>query len=123
MNGSRYHAELKLMLMGKEAKINVFADTLNEVFADLATIVSQFPNDTATSPGKRDIENAKRLATQFAPQSQPAAKTPADVAPVCVHCGSPDSMELIEFTSRKTGKPARAWKCQECNEWHYPDRK
>lgn len=123
MNGSRYHAELKLMLMGKEARINVFADTLADIFADLGTIVSQFPDDTATSQGKRDIANAQLKAAQLQSQAKPHVPTQDHEVPTCVHCGAWQNMKLIEFTSKNDGKLKRAWKCQACKEWHYPDRK
>ena len=49
MNGenqeTRYHAEVKINIEGHEARVNVFADTLVEIFKDIGQIISQFPPD------------------------------------------------------------------------------
>ena len=123
-NGSRYHAEVKVDIEGREARINVFADTLNEIFRDLATVTAQLPAGWMR-PAKGEILNAERIAAQGqaaagAPHDGPKVVMPTEQSPVCATCGSSDSMELIEFRSKKDGKLRRAWKCQECNEWHYP---
>jgi len=125
MNGDkRYHAEVKVTLEGRECRINAFRDTLQEIFQDIGTICTQFPQDWM-SPAKREIINAKRKAAQL---RQPAgAKVPPDAEqtgeiPVCEHCGSQQFMELIEFTDKNTGKPRREWKCQQCQKWHWPDK-
>jgi hypothetical protein len=137
MNGSsRYHAEIKVGLAGRECRINIFADTLNEVFKDLGTIVAQLPDSTYASEASRELANASNLArarTAAAPAA-PAARTPATAArpivtaaspnegelPTCQECGQWDGMELIEFTDKKTGEVRRAWKCQTCKKWYYP---
>ena len=126
-NGStRYHAEVQVTLEGRSARINVFADTMNEIFLDVGTICSQFPQDWM-NPAKREIVNAERKAAQIrAQQDLPRAKDtkpdPSGEIPVCAHCGSSESMELIHFTDKKTGKPAQAWKCQDCHKWHFTKR-
>jgi len=131
MNGDkRYHAEVKVTLEGREARINVFADTLNEVFQDIGTICSQFPQDWM-NPAKREIVNAERKAAQLkqsqrkpAPRSDPHLDEFATgEIPVCDNCGSSEFMELISFTDKKTGRPRREWKCQQCNKWHFPNGK
>ncbi len=139
--GSKYHAEIKVDIEGRDARINVFADTLNEIFRDLGIIAAQLPASWMR-PAKGEMLNAQRKAASAegsqpmtaagAPVPQPGDTTPSskprvvapDVSPpVCLHCGGSQSMELIEFTSKKDGKLKRAWKCQECEEWHYPQRK
>ncbi|MFP3898186.1 MAG: hypothetical protein ACLFVD_02635 [Dehalococcoidia bacterium] len=129
VNGSRYHAEIKVALQGRDARINVFADTLAEIFADLGIIAQQFPTAwTPATDAAREIAAAQLRAPQNSPQPPaqsprtPLSNTLADpnLAPICDHCGESDSMELIEFTSRKTGQPKRAWKCQACDKWHFP---
>ena len=122
----RYHAEVKVTLEGRECRINSFRDTLQEVFQDIGIICSQFPQDWM-NPAKREIVNAERKAAQL---RQPAGKSaPAPQVkqtgevPVCEDCGTDEFMELIEFTDKKTGRPRREWKCQQCNKWHWPNGK
>ena len=117
-NGSRYHAEIKVSIMGRETRINIFADTLNEAFHDLATIARQFP-DQWTPPGaaSRELARAQLLTGAAAPD------TGDPEIPTCTHCGSWENMELVEFKSKKDGSMKRAWKCQACEEWHYPNGK
>ena len=125
-NGSKYHAEVKVDIEGREARINIFADTLNEIFRDLATVTAQLP-PSWMRPARGEILNGERLAITAgepaapqAPHDGPKVVMPTEPAPICAHCGSADHMEFIEFRSKKDGKLKRAWKCQECNEWHYP---
>ena len=131
MNGEkRYHAEVKLTIEGHEARINCFADTLIEIFEDVGTICAQFPQDWK-SPAKREIANAELKAKQLkkeggdGPTGNFGFTPEGNVvhAPACVHCGSSDNMELISFKDKKNGQPRQAWKCQECKEWHYPEKK
>jgi hypothetical protein len=129
MNGERrYHAEVHVTLEGREARINVFADTLNEIFQDIGTICSQYPQDWM-NPAKREILNAERKAEQLRQQGTLPGKRPAarpeetGEVPACEECGSQEFMELIEFTDKKTGRPRREWKCQRCNRWHWPNGK
>ena len=125
-NGSRYHAEVKVELEGRECRINAFRDTLQEIFQDIGTICSQYPQDWM-NPAKREIVNAERKAAQLGLQQPGAAPKPAPQAeetgeiPVCEKCGSQEFMELIEFTDKKTRKPRREWKCQACEKWHWPE--
>ena len=121
MNGepkTRYHAEVQVTLEGRSARINVFADTLAEIFKDIGTICSQFPQDWM-NPAKREIVNAERKAEQL----QSAGALPHAVAkklspktPVCVNCGSTNT-ELIKWSDKDTGQPRQAWKCQDCKQW------
>ena len=120
---TRYHAEIKISVEGKEARINVFADTLNEIFADLAKIAIQF--DQLHLQAKREILNAELKATQAkvngngAPKPKPEPKP--EPKPVCQNCGTDEAMELIKWADKKTGEPRQAWKCQACEQWHFPD--
>ena len=125
MNGdnqkTRYHAEVHVTLEGREARINVFADTLVEVFRDIGVICAQFPANWK-SPAVRDIVNAERKAAQLDQKGTAAGQAKATgESPVCASCGSSEFMELIEFPDKKTGELRRAWKCQECHEWHWPN--
>jgi len=42
--------------------------------------------------------------------------------PVCKSCGTDEFMELISFSDKKTGKPRQAWKCQQCQNWHWNNK-
>jgi hypothetical protein len=124
-NGTRYHAEVKVELEGRECRVNVFADTLAEIFQDIGTICDQYPQGWM-NPAKREIVNAERKAAQLRPQA--GAKVPPGLEetgeiPVCEHCGSQEFMELIRFKDKQTGKPRSAWKCQACEKWHFPNGK
>ena len=121
MNGespkTRYHAEIKLTIEGKEARVNVFADTINEIFSDLAKITIQY--DELHSAAKREILNAELKAGQLRQNGQlPASveKKLGTKAPVCPNCGSTNT-ELIKWTDRETGEAKQAWKCQDCKQW------
>jgi hypothetical protein len=122
MNGTpltRYHAEIKLTVQGKEARINIFADTLNEIYSDLAKVTTQF--DELHSAAKREIVNAELKAKQAA---KPAARSAnSDTRPVCQSCGSCDSMELIRWADKRTQEARSAWKCQACDQWHFANGK
>lgn len=133
MNGDKsYHAEVEITLEGRECRINAFRDTLEEIFQDIGTICTQFPQDWM-NPAKREIVNAERKAAQLRqPAGKPAAKAAAGPAgspqetgeiPVCESCGSSEFMELIKFTDKITGKPRQSWKCQQCLKWHWPNGK
>ena len=127
MNGDkRYHAEVKVTLEGRECRINAFRDTLQEVFQDIGTICSQFPQDWM-NPAKREIVNAERKAAQLRQPARKAATAPqvdqTGEVPVCEDCATDEFMELIEFNDKKTGRPRREWKCQQCNKWHWPNGK
>jgi len=123
MNGNtRYHAEINLTIEGHAARVNVFADTLVEIFNDIGTIASQFPPDWK-NPAVRELVNAETKARQVNAQKPPAAKPaakPATQVPVCPDCGTDEFMELIEFQDKKSGKRRQAWKCQQCGKWHWP---
>ena len=115
---TRYHAEIKLVVEGKEARINIFADTLNEIFSDLAKVTIQY-NELA-SAARREILNAELKAKQLRDNGtlpgKGAKRDAPGPTPVCPNCGSTNT-ELIEWTDRDTGKPRRAWKCQDCKTW------
>jgi outer membrane biosynthesis protein TonB len=133
---SRYHAEVKLNVYSRETRINIFADTLADIFRDVAIVAKTYPPsalvpDVPPPPPAPAPTPEPKPAPTPAPSLKPKP-TPAPVAdtlsdtrvvPVCVACGSSDNMELIEFTDKKTGKPRKAWKCQQCEEWHWPDGK
>jgi len=126
---TRYHAEVKLNIEGHEARVNCFADTLVEIFNDIGTIVSQFPPDWK-NPAKREIANAELKAKQLTEKAAAAAapellfgEGKTGEIPVCESCGSDEFMELIEFADKKTGRPRKAWKCQQCQKWHWPNGK
>jgi hypothetical protein len=118
---TRYHAEIKLTVEGKEARINVFADTLNEIFSDLAKITIQF--DELHSAAKREILNAELKADQLKKAGALPKKNAKSGPPVCETCGSNDAMELIKWVDKETGEAKQAWKCQECKQWHRPNGK
>lgn len=126
MNGDkRYHAEIKLTLDAREVRINVFADTLVEIYRDLANICEQIPGPLKNA-GHREIANAELKAAQLGiptgAKPQARAEETGEI-PVCQHCNGQEFMELIEFTDKKTGKPRKAWKCQMCEKWHFENGK
>jgi hypothetical protein len=127
-NGStRYHAEIKLTWDAREVRINIFADTLLEIYSDLADISEQIPGPLA-SAGHREIANAELKAQQLqkdgllpdhvarkvAPKAAP--KAAPRTAPVCPGCGSTNT-ELIKWTDKETFEARQAWKCQDCKQW------
>jgi len=139
MNGNtKYHAELKLTIEGREARINVFADTLNEIFVDFGTICSQFQPEWK-NPARSQAMNNENIArrqpvaatvgkpTSASSQSKPQPddfldeEEPLETGeiPVCKGCGTDEFMELISFADKKTGQQRKAWKCQACNKWHW----
>jgi len=120
MNGqTRYHAEIKVTIDSREARINIFADTLAEVYADLATICEQIPGPLANG-ARREILNAELKAEQLRQDGKLPDKVSKKLAPnpqpVCVNCGSTNT-ELIKWTDKVTGEPRQAWKCQDCKQW------
>ena len=144
----RYHAEIKLSIEGREARINVFADTLNEIYLDIGHICSQFQPEWKnparqevmnnvnalinSQGGRKALPQGVRTGKPTTASSQPKAKpNPEDrpledwfetgEVPVCEACGSSETMELITFADKKTGDPRQEWKCQSCNKWHWPD--
>lgn len=122
MNGdngkTRYHAEIKVSILQHEARVNIFADTLAEVFQDIATIINQYPGNLG--PARREVANAELKRDQL-PLTPSPHETPGP--PVCDECGSAEYMELISFPDKKTGKPRQAWKCQQCQKWHWENGK
>lgn len=134
---TRYHAEVKYLARNgstKEIRINIFANTLNEVFADIATVEQQLSGDPhymnqaqlemANARNHRSTGEAPDPRTAGRPQPAPWAPPQDDPAgifgkdqPVCKNCGNIGDMELIHWTDRKTGEPREAWKCQACGKW------
>ena len=118
---TRYHAEIKVNLYGREARINIFADTLNEIYLDLANICEQIP-DEFRNAGHREIANAELKAKQLQkdgllPDKVAKKLAPkAPTAPVCVNCGSTNT-ELIRWADKQTQEAKSAWKCQDCKQW------
>jgi hypothetical protein len=113
----RYHGELKGKHNGVELRINVFADNKNELFTDLSDIELQvfYPEITG-----REVIGYGHTKGVPAPQPQKPSGEKS-IVPKCPECGSNESMELIEFTDRKSGTRKTAWKCQECNKWYWPN--
>lgn len=133
MNGDkRYHGEIKVSIAGSEARINIFSDNLQQLFADLGIVQSQYGiADPATNPAKRAITNAEEIARRqkaeaLARQWDKEIKGETGeipLGPTCVNCGTSEYMELIQFKDKKTGEPRQAWKCQQCQEWNWPNGK
>ncbi|MGB5926107.1 MAG: hypothetical protein WBH01_08490 [Dehalococcoidia bacterium] len=122
---TRYHAEIKLTLDAREVRINIFADTLVEIYRDLANISEQIPGPIQNG-GHREITNAELKAAQLqrdgklpdrvAKKLGPARSANSDTRPACVNCGSHNT-ELIKWVDKETGEPRQAWKCQDCKQW------
>ena len=118
---TRYHAEVKVTMYGREARINIFADTLNEIYLDLANICEQIP-DEFRNAGHREIANAELKAKQLQKDGllpDKVAKKIAPkglIAPVCPSCGSTNT-ELIRWADKQTQEAKSAWKCQDCKQW------
>jgi len=118
---TKYHAEVKIIIQGHEARINCFTNTLAEVFKDIGIICAQFPS--TLGPAKREIANAETKAKTLGHPKASMAFDDKVVIPVCANCGSSANMELITFTDKKTGQLRKAWKCQECQEWYWSNGK
>jgi hypothetical protein len=122
---SRYHAEIKLTWDAREVRINIFADTLVEVYRDLANISEQIPGPLSNA-GHREIANAETKAKQLqkdgllpdavAKKLAPKAAQKAPASPLCPSCGSSNT-ELIRWADKETQQAKSAWKCQDCKQW------
>ena len=110
---TRYHAEIKLTYDAREVRINIFADTLVEIYRDLANISQQVPGPIQNG-AHREIANAEIKAQQL--RKDGAAPQKATHLPVCVNCGSQNT-ELINWNDKVTGEAKQAWKCQDCKQW------
>ena len=116
---SRYHAEVKGSFEGREIRVNVFSDSLISLFRDIHSAVGYFINPPKVEENGQPLPPVQPPAKQT-PKPNPNPREPAPPeAPVCASCGSSQAMELIHFKDKKTGEPRQAWKCQECNEWHW----
>lgn len=104
MPQTRYHAEVKGALDGKEVRINVFADTLQEVFRDMGIIVAELALPTNSKP-----------ETHFTQDPQPQQ---TGEIPVCKFCGSDKNMKFLTWSDAQ-GNPKSAWKCLACQKWHW----
>jgi len=127
-NSSRYHGEIKLRIGPDEARINVFSDSIDDLFLDLTAIQAQFSQADPVSTPARPHRASQPMSANGRPLPPNVNRPPPDdglppEVPTCKHCGNWDGMELIEFTSKKDGKQKRAWKCQACDEWHFPEKK
>ena len=118
---TRYHAEIKLTWDAREVRINIFADTLVEIYRDLANISEQIPGPIANA-GHREIANAELKAQQLQkdgllpPSVAKKAAPKAPATPICVNCGS-NNTELIRWADKETQEAKSAWKCQDCKQW------
>ena len=124
MNGqTRYHAEVKLTYYGNDVRINIFADTLVEVYRDLANVCEQLP-DGFKSQAKRELANADLKAQQLQQNGKRPAPSEKKLGPtpVCTNCGSTNT-ELISWTDKTSGESKQAWKCQDCKQWLPKNRK
>ena len=122
---TRYHAEIKLTYDAREVRINIFADTLVEIYKDLAQISEQVPGPFANA-GHREILNAELKAKQIQQKGELPKHVEKKLAPpptpICVNCGSANT-ELIKWTDKITGERKQAWKCQDCKQWLPNDKK
>ena len=116
---TNYHAEVKGRLYDEEVRVNIFANTLNEIFLDIGKVHAQL-FEGYRNPAKRGIANAEAVDQQTAALT--FNNTQSGELPVCQQCGSTASMELIEFSDKQTGLPRKAWKCQACNKWNWPTK-
>ena len=116
---TRYHAEVKVVVDGREARINVFADTLTEIFRDLSTVCQQVPGPFANG-ARREITNAELKAKQLRQNGHLPERVDKKLGPkapvCCVNCGS-TNVELIKWNDKDTGVAKQAWKCQDCKQW------
>ena len=113
---SRFHAKVRLEWDGLDTELNIFSDSLLDLYRDLQTVTH------ATPEGVQDVLDGQ--PAQSAPQpAQPVAPPVVDERPECQNCGTSAHMELIEFADRETGERKARWKCQQCQSWHWPDRK
>ena len=113
---SKFHAKVRLEWDGLDTELNIFSDSLLDLYRDLQTVTH------ATPEGVQQVLDGQ--PTHSAPQpAQPVSQAPVDERPVCQTCGTSEFMELIEFADRETGERKARWKCQQCQSWHWPDRK
>lgn len=126
------HGEIKIQRNGSELRVNIFADTLNEVFLSIAQVEAQYSKSASTSfAAKREILRAEEAAAAAKVPQQPTPssqgwpfKEPAPSKangivnlPVCKQCGSNENLEKVQFTNQETGQLLTRFKCQTCKVW------
>lgn len=130
---SRYHAKIHLEWAGLDTELNIFAESLDELYHNMHAVTQITPEAVAAAVAQERHQAA--AASVPAPASQPSAParlpSPAPAAdpaaeeraaaPSCLTCGTSEFMELIEFKDRDTGELKRRWKCSQCQKWHWPE--
>ncbi len=102
MQEARYSINVKFSLNGYESQITLRDDE------NCATLIEKY----TVVISKLEKMGAVPRASNGNGKSVPKAERP-----VCKHCDSAEHMELVQF--EKDGQSRKAWKCQECDKWHY----
>jgi len=125
---SRYHAKLHLEWAGLDTELNIFADSLDELYHNMHAVTQVTPEAVAAAIAHERQETASAPAQPPAPARLPSPAPAADpaaearaAAPSCLTCNTAEFMELIEFKDRETGELKRRWKCSQCQKWHWPE--
>ena len=125
---SRYHAEVKTKWGIEEIRVNVFQNSMPDLFADVATVLDYFqggakPLKTLAQLKHENGNPTPKPTSNPTPNPTPKPTSKPDLkVPICSNCGTAEFMELIKFNDKKTGQPRQAWKCQGCDQWYWPNK-
>ena len=118
---SRFHGKVRVQRGDTTIEVNIFDDTRNVVYLEVAQAIAQFSGDikpvTAAQSKPPTAEPARAAAAPSPAPKSTAAGTKAANAPVCEECDLSDAVELVSWVDKKTGERKRAWKCQRCKKW------
>lgn len=106
MNEAKYSTNVKYLVSGYELQSTVRHDT--DLKSHMAEVYDLLANLSKIHAGP----------TKNKPQGDVPPPASEIELPKCASCGSAAHMELIGFS--QNGTPKQAWKCQECQKWHYP---
>ena len=87
---------------------------VNDLLAGFLQRLDELGEHGAAPTGRQPSNN--NPSSQAAPDID--GDLPPAEAPTCKTCGDTTHMELLTF--RRNGQDRSAWKCQQCNNWHYP---
>jgi hypothetical protein len=120
---SRFHGKVRVQRGDTTIEVNIFDDTRNVVYLEVAQAIAQFSGDikpvTAAQSKPPTPEQARAEAAPSPAPKSTTTGTKAANAPVCDECDLADAVELVTWADKKTGERKKAWKCQRCKKWLY----
>jgi hypothetical protein len=120
---SRFHGKVRVQRGDTTIEVNIFDDTRNVVYLEVAQAIAQFSGDIKPAAAAQSKPPTPEQArAEAAPSPAPKSTTTgtkAANAPVCEECDLADAVELVSWADKKTGERKKAWKCQRCKKWLY----